>query len=52
MNLGLFVIHPLSVPFGYELTNTLVSVFVHGVTMYNGFISPEIQELKQIIKLL
>jgi len=52
MYVGLFTVHPLSVPLSSEITYTVTHSIHRGMLVYSSIIRPEITQLKKIIKLL
>ena len=52
MNLGLFNLHLVGIPFSNELTYTIGSVLSYTVTAYIGVIKPEITNILNVLETL
>lgn len=52
MHIGLFTIHPVTVPISPELVNAIVNAVNQSILYYSGVIRPELSQLKEIIELL
>lgn len=52
MHIGLFTVHPVTVPIGQEILHALVCTLNHSALLYSGVVRPELEQLKEVISLL